>query len=643
MRRRFYILLILLGSVLHVSAGLTSEEQTLRDSIFNVYHSMPADTMRVEYLKSMYQQNIRADWSIELADSALQAARVLGNGRLELMLCHEAFRYSQYRGDLQEMERRLAVLKECCYRQKSYEYYFSAWEAVLDLQCSRGNIEYAILQAKQMKADAEELGYEKGICTSYIALGSAYGYSEQYAEGAEAYKEALKCPTISTREKLDTYWGLSGCYIGLKDEENAVIILNQEKEILEKLANAKPTNYPLYRDRLLDNQLRFCQLYAKIKEIPKLKSHLLIAKKHYTENVFLPYYFQYHLSWADYYHLVQDWDACFPELDLVLERSKGMQPWYEQNVRKTKAQYLWDAGRQEDALEAYKEIVQIGDSLIQYFREQQTETVQSNYRIKKELMKQAENENKVRWLTFASAMVLFIIILVFTVRTLYFRSLLRKDEAETRAASELARKANHMKDIFLKNIVDDIKVPLDSVVHLSKLLSVERDTLSIEQRTEYSSSITVNAERLITLVNNVLDLSRLESGMMRFDVQSYDVVQLCRDAVYMAGMQEGNLATVSFEHDVESLMLCIDSSRFHKLMTSMFTAKDAVTIHCKLIVTGGEQEIKLVVTGSPLSASSPDRLRQIQHDINRLFIEIFHGSYTIESEETCITVCFPLA
>lgn len=68
MRRRFYILLILLGSVLHVSAGLTSEEQTLRDSIFNVYHSMPADTMRVEYLKSMYQQNIRADWSIELAD-----------------------------------------------------------------------------------------------------------------------------------------------------------------------------------------------------------------------------------------------------------------------------------------------------------------------------------------------------------------------------------------------------------------------------------------------------------------------------------------------------------------------------------------------------------------------------------------------
>lgn len=641
--KRLYILLILLGSVLHVSAGLTPQEQILRDSIFKVYHSMPVDTVRVEYLKDMYQQNIRADWSIELADSALQAAKALRNGRLELILCHEMFRYSQYRGDLPEMERQLALMKECSHRLKSYEYYFSSWEAVLDIQCSRGNIEYAVLQAKQMKADAEKLGYEKGIYTSYIALGSAYGYSEQYAEGAEAYKEALKCPMISIREKLDTYWGLSGCYIGLIDVENAVNILNQEKEILEQLAGAKPANYPLYRDRLLDNELRFCQIYAKVREIPKLKSHLLMAKKHYTEDVFLPYYFQYHLSWADYYHLVQDWDACFTELDLVLERSKGLQPWYERNVRKTKAQYLWDAGRKEAALDTYEEIVQIGDSLIHYFRAQQEETVQSNYRIKKELLKQAETQNKVRWLTFASVTILLIIILTFTIRTLYIRSLLKKAEAETRAASELARKANHMKDVFLKNIVNDIKVPLDSVVRLSKLLSVERSTLTPEQRTEYSSSITVNAEKLITLVNNVLDLSRLESGMMRFDIQSYDVVQLCRDAIYMAGMQEGNLANVIFEHDVESLMFRIDSSRFHKLMTSLFTAKDTVTIHCKLTGTNHEREIELAVTGSPLSISSSDRLQQIQHDINRLFVGISHGSYTVESEEARITVCFPLA
>jgi len=642
MRQRLCILLILLGAVLYASAGLTPQQQALRDSIFKVYHNMPADTARVEFLRSMFQQNIRADWAIELVDSALQAATALRNGRLEVVMCHENFRYANYRGELPAMERALALLKESSYRHKLYADYFSAWEAVLDMYCSRGDIEYAIEQGKSMKKEAKQLGSDEGIYMSCMVLGCAYGYSEQFAEGAAAYQEALTYPIERVNDKLGIYWGLSGCYIGLKDAEKAIPILNKEKEILEKLANAKPTNYPLYRDRLLDNELRFCQLYTDMKDVSNLKSHLLVAKKHYTEDVFLPYYFQYHLSWADYYHLVEEWDACFTELDLVLERSKGTQPWYEQNARKTKAQYLWDAGRQEEALAAYKGIVQAGDSLIQYFRKKQEETVQSNYRIKKELMKQVENKNKVRWLTFTSSMVFLIIILIFTIRTLQVRSLLKKAEAETRAASELARKANHMKDIFLKNIVHEIQLPLDSVVRLSRLLSVERNTLSPGQRAEYSSSITENADKLITLVNNVLDLSRLESGMMRFDVQSYDVVQLCRDAIYMAGMQEGNTATVTFEHDVETLEFRIDSNRFLKLLTSLFVAKEeAATIHCKLVGTLAEQGITLIVTGSPLSVVSEDRLQQIQHDINRLFVGIFHGSYTIESEEARITVCFP--
>ena len=56
--KRLYILLILLGSVLHVSAGLTPQEQILRDSIFKVYHSMPVDTVRVEYLKDEETRNL---------------------------------------------------------------------------------------------------------------------------------------------------------------------------------------------------------------------------------------------------------------------------------------------------------------------------------------------------------------------------------------------------------------------------------------------------------------------------------------------------------------------------------------------------------------------------------------------------------
>lgn len=97
MKQKFFILLIFLCTMLQISASQTSQNYSLRDSIFEVYHRMPADTIRAEFLKDMFQQNIRTDWSIELADSALQAAVTLQNRRLELIMCHEIFRYSHYR------------------------------------------------------------------------------------------------------------------------------------------------------------------------------------------------------------------------------------------------------------------------------------------------------------------------------------------------------------------------------------------------------------------------------------------------------------------------------------------------------------------------------------------------------------------
>ena len=138
----------------------------------------------------MFQQNIRADWSIELADSALQAAVTLQNRRLELIMCHEIFRYSHYRGDLPKMEQALAQLKECSYRHQFYNYYYSSWEAVLDIYCSKGNIEYAIQQAKQMRAEAEKAGFTEGIYTSYMVLPGVVSRKKQFIPALmSAYQE----------------------------------------------------------------------------------------------------------------------------------------------------------------------------------------------------------------------------------------------------------------------------------------------------------------------------------------------------------------------------------------------------------------------------------------------------------------------
>ena len=73
------------------------------------------------------------------------------------------------------------------------------------------------------------------------------------------------------------------------------------------------------------------------------------------------------------------------------------------------------------------------------------------------------------------------------------------------------------------------------------------------------------------LVNDVLDLSRLEAKMMKFQIQDYDAVALCNEVCYMARMNnEKTGIQVRFTPEVESLSLRTDTTRLgHALLSSL--------------------------------------------------------------------------
>ena len=72
------------------------------------------------------------------------------------------------------------------------------------------------------------------------------------------------------------------------------------------------------------------------------------------------------------------------------------------------------------------------------------------------------------------------------------------------------------------------------------------------------------------LVNNVLDLSRLEAGMMKFQMSNYDIVQLCNDAVGMAHMQNSTLHT-HFISNIDEYIIHTDTNRFMQFVVSILT------------------------------------------------------------------------
>lgn len=130
------LILLLLCAVSSFSLATTqaSGGSNLRDSIFRIYRSMPADTARTQFLKDIFVHNIDKDWSAELLDSALASAISMKDVESELALRYEYFRYYTFRLDGENMDKALALLKEVCYRSKIYDNYFPHYITCFNLR-----------------------------------------------------------------------------------------------------------------------------------------------------------------------------------------------------------------------------------------------------------------------------------------------------------------------------------------------------------------------------------------------------------------------------------------------------------------------------------------------------------------------------
>ena len=149
------------------------------------------------------------------------------------------------------------------------------------------------------------------------------------------------------------------------------------------------------------------------------------------------------------------------------------------------------------------------------------------------------------------------------------------------------------------------------------------------------------------MINNILDLSRLEAGMMRFNVQECDAVELCREVKMMVNMQT-KMVNAYFHTDLEILPIQADSRWFLKVLSSLLCVPKLYTgdiCQVEYTLTKEGQYLRITVTGSPLYHIWKDEQEQrILHDINKLCLEAFKGSYLVsEGEQKVVTITYPLA
>ena len=112
-------------------------------------------------------------------------------------------------------------------------------------------------------------------------------------------------------------------------------------------------------------------------------------------------------------------------------------------------------------------------------------------------------------------------------------SQLKRIQKELRASMDAAEKANRTKSEFLANMSHELRTPLNHVIGFSELLMDPNFGELNETQAEYMADIHNSSRHLLSLINDILDLSKVEAGKMELDMSQVPIKKLLESSLFM--------------------------------------------------------------------------------------------------------------
>ena len=168
----------------------------------------------------------------------------------------------------------------------------------------------------------------------------------------------------------------------------------------------------------------------------------------------------------------------------------------------------------------------------------------------------------------------------------YYIHILKRAHQRMKEAQLKAEEANQLKSAFLANMSHEIRPPLNAIVGFSNLLSMVEDK---EEMLEYAGIIETNTELLLQLINDILDMSKIESGMYDFHVTQVDANQLMSEVEQVARLRiRTDEVSLSFAERLPQCVFHTDKNRLIQVLTNLvvnaikFTSQGEIQIGYRL-------------------------------------------------------------
>ena len=501
-------------------------------------------------------------------------------------------------------------------RHESHRGLFLSGSLVCQDYLWSGNYELAMDRAMRYMDLARDSKNDYGLLRAYRDLGMVYQRIKRDSDAVEIFQKGLY---LLKEEKASYSFRImylsnmleSTLLLGRLSESEA--LLKQYEFLLDSLErryDREGTIFPVDRYRCLVN-CYFCELCTMKGNLQKAQTYLDKATAYLDSSFGNRVEAQYLRTKSFYYWKKKDYRHALSAVNLALKINRDL------DKLEMKKAVLQSSGQLREAIAIYEEIINKTEMINTEAFDRQIEQLRILNDLNdlekqdRELKLRSEQEVlKQRQIAVSIGLLLVLTGLLYILWRIYMHTkrlknelLQEKDsliasEKQLRVVAKEAEAANKKKSAFIASISHEIRTPLNAIVGFSELLAISE--YSEEEKIEFAGEVNHSSELLLNLVNDVLDLSRLESGKIKFSVKPNDLVSCCQKVLDSIRHRVKPGVRLTFTSSPESYTLKTDALRLQQLLTNLLSNAAKFTsegeINLSFAVDESKGEVRFFVT-----------------------------------------------
>ncbi len=420
------------------------------------------------------------------------------------------------------------------------------------------HISIAINIYKKALALSEKQKDFRKLTTMHINLADAYNIlgtkdksKQSLFHGLDFSLKSLKLARENNFEDLEalSFLNIGETYENLKHFSKA---LHYYEEALKKYESIKNDNW------VLNSRIYIAKVFYKINNLEQATSNInkakdLAEKLHLKKSLESIY-----LLLSDIYNAKKDYPKSF-EYYKVYSAYKDSLMDEQNNMVTARLQTELDLEKKDKEIEELKHNSKIQE------QELYTQAIQRNFLV--------------------GIIILSLILLIFVL----YRYKESKDlQIKITQAKNLAEQAKAIQEQFLANTSHEIRTPMNGIVGMTELLS--KTDLDAEQK-EYIGAIQESSSNLLIIINDLLDLSKINSGKMTFESSPFHLDEIFKNIIipFKKRAEEKNIKILTSMDSGISDILIGDATRLNQILLNLlnnaikFTEKGEIKISAKII------------------------------------------------------------